>query len=399
AFNKLKFNSAKTMLIAQQLYEGIDIGEETPVGLISYMRTDSVRVAPEAQEHARELIKGKFGPEYLPEKPPVYKTKKFAQEAHEAIRPTSLQRTPEHLRERLTEDQYKLYELIYNRFLSSQMAPARFFSTTSVINAGKYGFNATGSTLIFDGYSRIYKKEEEEEEKEKNTIPEMEKGEELSLAGVEPSQHFTKPPPRFSDSSLVKILEEEGIGRPSTYAPIVSTLIQRGYVSRIRGYLHPTELGFKVCDLLVEFFPEIMDVKFTAGMENELDEVEEGKIGREKVLNDFYSPFKKRFDFASQNIKKEVISTNEVCDKCGRPMVIKWGKKGKFLSCSGFPECKSAKSITTGVKCPSGCGGELIERRSRRGVFFGCTKFPECRYISKQLPGEKDEEKESSSEQ
>lgn len=394
SFNKLKYNSAKTMLIAQQLYEGIDIGEEMPVGLISYMRTDSVRIAPEAQAQAREFIGQRFGQEYLPEKPPVYKTKKFAQEAHEAIRPTSLGRSPEDIKARLTEEQFKLYELIYNRFVASQMAPSRFFSTTVVIGAGDCAFSATGSTLIFDGYSRIYHKEEEEEEKEKNAIPEVEKGETLDLAGVTPSQHFTKPPARFSDSSLVKILEEEGIGRPSTYAPIVSTLIQRGYVSRIRGYLHPSDLGFKVCDLLVEFFPEIMDVKFTAGMEGELDDVEEGKINRPKVLNDFYLPFKKRFDFAQDNIKKEVITTNEVCTVCGRPMVIKWGKKGKFLSCSGFPECKSSKSITSGVKCPQpDCGGELIERRSRRGVFFGCTKFPACRYITKQLPEEKEEEK------
>jgi len=393
AFNKLKFNSAKTMLIAQQLYEGIDIGEETPVGLISYMRTDSVRIAPEAQGQARDYIGKSFGPDYVPEKPPVYKTKKFAQEAHEAIRPTAVGHKPQELQKYLTDDQYRLYELIYNRFLASQMTPARFASTTAVIGAGDYTLGASGSTLLFDGYSRLYNKEDEEEEKEKNPVPDMEKGEGLDLAGASPSQHFTKPPPRFSDSSLVKILEEEGIGRPSTYAPIVSTLIQRGYVGRIRGYLHPTELGFKVCDILVEFFPEIMDVKFTAGMENELDEVEEGTLSRLTVLNDFYAPFKQRYDFAQSNIKKEVITTNEVCEKCGRPMVIKWGKKGKFLSCAGFPECKQSKSITSGVKCPQeGCGGELIERRSRRGVFFGCTKFPACRYITKNLPEDNDGE-------
>jgi DNA topoisomerase-1 len=339
-----------------------------------------------------------FGPEYLPEKPPVYKTKKFAQEAHEAIRPTSVTRRPEDIRSRLTGEQYELYELIYNRFIASQMAPSRYMATTVLIGSGDCVFNATGSMPVFDGYSRIWN-EDEEEEKEKSAIPELEKGELLDLRQLTPSQHFTKPPARFSDSSLVKILEEEGIGRPSTYAPIVSTLIQRGYVSRIKGYLHPTELGFKVCDILVEFFPEIMDVKFTAGMENELDEVEEGKIGRVKVLSDFCAPFKQRYDYAQNNIKKEVISTNEVCEKCGRPMVIKWGKKGKFLSCSGFPECKSSKSITTGIKCPQpDCTGELIERRSRRGVFYGCTKFPACRYITKNLPGEKEDEKEEAKE-
>ena len=393
AFNKLKYNSSKTMLIAQQLYEGIDIGEENPSGLITYMRTDSVRTAPEAINQAREYITKEYGAEYLPEKPPVYKTKKFAQEAHEAIRPTHIGRRPEELKEFLTAEQYELYELVFNRFLASQMNPARYLQTTAVVNAGDCTFNASGSLQLFDGFSRIYKKEDED--KEKNVIPELDKGEELDLLKLSPSQHFTKPPARFSDSSLVKILEEEGIGRPSTYAPIISTLIQRGYVSRIRGYLNPTELGFKVCDLLVEFFPEIMDVKFTAAMEGELDDIEEGKIARLKVLNDFYAPFKVRFDFAQQNIKKEIIETSEICEKCGKPMVIKWGKKGKFLSCSDFPTCKASRSITTGVKCPSpGCTGELIERRSRRGVFYGCSKFPACRFISKDLPGSEAEKEE-----
>jgi len=393
AFNKLKYNSSKTMLIAQQLYEGIDIGEESPSGLITYMRTDSVRVAPEAINQAREYIRKEFGADYLPEKPPVYKTKKFAQEAHEAVRPTHIDRKPSELKQFLTEEQFELYELVFNRFLASQMNPARYLSTTALVNAGDCTFSASGSLQLFDGFSRIYKKDEED--KEKNVIPELDKDEELDLLKLSPSQHFTKPPARFSDSSLVKILEEEGIGRPSTYAPIISTLIQRGYVSRIRGYLNPTELGFKVCDILVEFFPEIMDVKFTAAMEEELDEVEEGKLARLKVLNDFYAPFKVRYDFAQANIKKEVIETSEICELCGKPMVIKWGKKGKFLSCSDFPTCKSSKSITSGVKCPSpGCTGELIERRSRRGVFYGCSKFPACRFISKDLPGSEAEKEE-----
>ena len=385
AFNKLRFNAVKTMIIAQQLYEGIDIGQDTPVGLITYMRTDSTNVAKEAIDHARELILKNFGKDYLPEKPPVYKTKKFAQEAHEAIRPTLIDLSAENLKSYLSPDQFKLYELIYNRFIASQMSCSRSSVTTVDIAAQNYIFTASGSSLIFDGFSVLYQKNEEG--KDKNKIPVLEKNEILNLVKLSPSQHFTKPPPRFSDSSLVKILEEEGIGRPSTYAPIVSTLILRGYVHRIKGYLNPSELGFKVCDMLVEYFPEIMDIKFTAYMEEELDEVEEGKIDRKKVLEDFYKPFKTSFDFAQANIKKEVVQTQEVCDICGKPMVIKWGRKGKFLSCSDFPKCKNAKSITTGVKCPQeGCPGELVERRSKRGFFYGCTGYPKCTYITKQLP-------------
>jgi len=385
AFNKLRFNAVKTMVIAQQLYEGINIGQDTPVGLITYMRTDSTNVAKEAIGQARKLILENFGKDYLPEKPPVYKTKKFAQEAHEAIRPTLIDRSAESLKSYLTSDQFKLYELIYNRFIASQMSCSRYSVTTVDIAAQNYIFAASGSTLIFDGFTVLYQKNEDE--KDKNRIPVLEKDELLNLVKLSPSQHFTKPRPRFSDSSLVKILEEEGIGRPSTYAPIISTLIQRGYVHRIKGYLNPSELGFKVCDMLVEYFPEIMDVKFTAYMEEELDEIEEGKIDRKKVLGDFYKPFKICFDFAQANIKKEVVETKELCDKCGQPMVIKWGRKGKFLSCSDFPKCKNAKSITTGVKCPQeGCTGELVERRSRRGFFYGCTGYPKCTYITKQLP-------------
>ncbi|MDD5347058.1 MAG: type I DNA topoisomerase [Candidatus Omnitrophica bacterium] len=389
AFNKLRFNAVKTMMLAQQLYEGIDIGEETPVGLITYMRTDSTNVAAEAIVHVRSHIEREFGKEYLPEKPPVYKTKRFAQEAHEAIRPTLVSRSAGSLHKYLTEDQHKLYELIYNRFMASQMTAARFAQTSVDIRAGEYEFSSTGSTMVFDGFMRLYPRNEEE--KEKNEIPPLGKEEKLELAGLLPSQHFTKPPPRFSDSSLVKILEEEGIGRPSTYAPILSTLIQRGYVHRIKGYLNPTELGFKVCDILIEYFPEIMDVKFTASMEEELDEIEEGKLDRSKVLQDFYKPFKASFDFASKHIKKEVVFTDEVCELCGKPMVIKWGRKGKFLSCSGFPTCKFSKSITTGVKCPQpDCGGELIQRKSKRGYFYGCSKYPACTYITKHLPSDAD---------
>jgi len=393
AFNKLKFNATKTMIVAQQLYEGIDVGESNPVGLITYMRTDSVRVAPEAIKDVRAYIEKKFGKKYLPESPNQYKSKKHAQEAHEAIRPASVEHSPESMQSFLSQEQNKLYELIYNRFLASQMNPARYSVTSAYITADDCLFLSSGTTPLFDGFTAVYNKGDEEKEKQKNRIPELTKEELLNLLKIIPSQHFTKAPPRFSDSSLVKTLEEQGIGRPSTYAPIIYTLTLRDYVRRIKGYLHPTELGFKVCDLLVEYFPKVMDVKFTALMEEELDEIEEGKFDRLKVLQEFYGPFKENLDYAQENIKKEVITTDQNCELCGKVMIEKWGRRGKFLSCSDYPTCKFSKSITSGVKCPEpDCGGELIERRSRRGFFFGCSNFPKCRYTSRTLPEEKTEE-------
>ncbi len=389
AFNKLGFNGRKTMMVAQELYEGVDIGKEGPTGLITYMRTDSTNVSAIALKEIRHLITKEFGKDYLPKTPNVYKAKKFAQEAHEAIRPSLADHSPENLKTFLSEDQYKLYALIYNRFLASQMTPALYSVTTVNINAEKYLFTASGSKLIFAGFAKVYNKNNNDE-KEKNIIPPLAQGDILDLVKLIPSQHFTKPPARFSDSSLVKSLEEDGIGRPSTYAPIIYTLIQRDYARRIRSYFHPTELGFKVCEMLVEYFPKIMDEKFTALMEEELDEIAEGKIDKIKVLQDFYQPFKVSLDFAQANIKKEVVYTEEVCEKCGKPMVIKWGRRGKFLSCSDYPQCAFSKSITTGVKCPEAlCGGELIERRSKRGFFYGCSNFPKCRFTSRTLPEEK----------
>jgi len=400
AFNKLRFNASKTMLVAQQLYEGIDVGEDNSVGLITYMRTDSPNVASVAIEEVREHIGRSFGKDFLPEKPNVYKAKKSAQEAHEAIRPSYVSRSPESLKSILNHDQIRLYELIYNRFLASQMKPAEFLATSADIVADKYLFVANDSHLLFEGFLAAYsqnedeEKEEEKDEKEKtkNVIPPLEQGEVLGLEKLTPSQHFTKPPGRYSDSSLIKALEEEGIGRPSTYAPIIYTIIMRDYVRRIKGYLNPTELGFKVCDMLVEYFPKILDLKFTALMEEQLDQIEEGTLSRQKVLADFYEPFKEHLDFAQANIVKEVITTDQVCDKCGKPMIVKWGRRGKFLSCSAFPECKNSKSITSGVKCPAeNCGGELIERHSSRGVFYGCSNFPKCTFTSRTLPEDKEE--------
>ncbi|MDD3344970.1 MAG: type I DNA topoisomerase [Candidatus Omnitrophica bacterium] len=399
AFNKLKFNASKTMLVAQQLYEGVNIGEDNPISLITYMRTDSPSVAPEAISEVREHIGRFFGDNFLPEKPNVFKAKKTAQQAHEAIRPSYISRSPESLKSFLDHDQSRLYELIYNRFLASQMKPAEFMVTSVDISADEYLFSSSGSRLLFEGFLSAYNnktddKEGEDEDKGKaaNFLPQLAKDEALELNELSPSQHFTKPPPRFSDSSLVKALEEEGIGRPSTYAPIIYTLILRDYVRRIKGYLHPTELGFKVNDMLVEYFPRVMDTKFTAFMEEELDGVEEGRMKKLDVLKEFYAPFKENLDFAQANIKKEVVVSDQVCDKCGKPMIFKWGKRGKFLSCSDFPKCKNSKSITSGVKCPvENCGGELIERRSKRGFFYGCSNFPKCTFTSRTLPQEKEE--------
>lgn len=403
AFNKLRFNASKTMMVAQQLYEGIDIGGDNPLGLITYMRTDSPNTAPEAVVEVREHIGRIFGKDFLPENPNVFKAKKSAQQAHEAIRPSYISRSPESMKDFLTHDQFRLYELIYNRFLASQMKPAEFLATSADIAADKYLFAANGSHLLFEGFLAAYNKTEEEEkedeeekeeekDKNKNVLPPLVEGEVLALDKLTPSQHFTKPPARFSDSSLVKALEEEGIGRPSTYAPIIYTLILRDYVRRIKGYLNPTELGFKVNDMLVEYFPKIIDVKFTALMEEKLDGVEEGTLKRLDILKEFYAPFKESLDFAQANIKKEVVLTDQICDKCGKPMIVKWGRRGKFLSCSDFPACKNSKSITSGVKCPiENCGGELIERRSKRGFFYGCSNFPKCTYTSRSLPEIKDE--------
>jgi len=397
AFNKFRFNASKTMLVAQQLYEGIDIGEDNPVGLITYMRTDSPQVSAEAIIDVREHIGRSFGKNFIPDKPNVFKAKKSAQEAHEAIRPSYISRSPESLKDFLNHDQLRLYELIYNRFLASQMKPAEFLATAVNILADRYLFVANGSHPLFEGFLAVYNKieaentdQDEEKEKAKNVIPPLEVGEHLGVEALVPSQHFTKPPSRFSDSSLIKALEEEGIGRPSTYAPIIYTIILRDYVRRIKGYLNPSELGFKVNDMLVEYFPKIIDVKFTALIEEKLDQIAEGTLSQAEILEEFYLPFKESLDFAQANIVKEVVTTDQLCDKCGKPLIVKWGRRGKFLSCSAFPECKNSKSITSGVKCEiTDCGGELIERHSRRGFFYGCSNFPKCTFTCRDLPENK----------
>lgn len=389
AFNKLRFNANKTMMIAQQLYEGIDLGGET-VGLITYMRTDSVNISQTATEKLRGYIKNNFGDEYLPEKPNKYKSKKSAQEAHEAIRPTDVSLKPADLKNNLTPDQLKLYLLIWNRFVSSQMVPAVYEQKRMEITAGKYQFSASGSTLKFDGYLTVEREEMEEEKK--FDFSHYKKGDELKLKETHPTQHFTKPPPRFSDASLVKALEEDGIGRPSTYASIISTLVLRNYVIREKGYLAPTELGMTVLDLLVEYFARILDVGFTAKLEDELDLVEEGKVEYHKILADFYGPFEKELKHAEETIEKTEEQVGRKCPECGEPLIYKWGRRGKFISCSGFPECKHAEPITTGIPCPKeGCDGEVVKRRSRRGSFYGCTKYPDCDFVSNTKPKESDE--------
>ena len=387
AFGKLGFNASRTMMIAQELYEGIEVGDEEPVGLITYMRTDSFNLAAEAIDKVRTHIKKEFGPKFLPDTPNKFKSKKSAQEAHEAIRPTDLGRKPESLRDFLTEDQFRLYNLIYKRFISCQMMPAVFEQTKIEVAAGRFQFGASGSILAFDGYLAVYK-DNDEEEVLKLDASMYAKGDVLDLVEIKPTQHFTKPPARFSEASLVKALEEQGIGRPSTYASIISTLVARNYVLRDRGYFTATELGIKICNLLVEYFKKIMDIGFTARMEEELDSIEDGTHNFVKVLSDFWGPFKEELDFANANIQKIHDTTGKACPKCGSPLAVKWGRRGRFISCTKFPDCKHSESFTIGVKCPTeGCGGDLVERRSARGAtFYGCNRFPECKYISNKLP-------------
>jgi len=389
AFNRLNFSVNKTMRIAQSLYEGMEVGSEGSVGLITYMRTDSVHISRDAIEAAGKYILETHGEKYCPKTPPEYKSKKRAQEAHEAIRPTLPLRSPDEVSAYLSSDELKLYTLIWKRFIASRMENALFSVLTVIINAGDYQFRAGGSLLIFDGYLKVYRDEKGGADIDA-AIPPLEGGEVLDLKEMLPEQHFTKPPPRYSDASLVKALEEKGIGRPSTYAPTIRTIITRNYIKRLGKTLRPTELGELVNGLLVENFPDIVDEEFTAKMEEELDNIEDGKKEWISVIRNFYEPFLKKLEEAKQrmkSVKRQAVKTDEVCEECGKPMVIKWGRRGRFLSCSDFPVCRNAKSITTGVKCPEeNCDGELVERKSSRGMFYGCTKYPKCTYTSRKLP-------------
>ncbi len=404
ASRKLRFSVKKTMMLAQKLYEGIDLGEEGPVGLITYMRTDSVRISGGALNEAREIIMKTYGGEYLPEKPNTFKVKKSAQDAHEAIRPTYVGKLPDSVKRHLSDDEFQLYKLIWQRFVASQMNPIVYDQTAVEINAGRGTFRVTGSVVKFPGFSAVYLEgmEEEEEEKEKDEmkkLPDLAKGDELDLLGVNGIQHFTQPPPRFTESSLVKELEEKGVGRPSTYASILSTIIDREYVSKEKSKLKPTLLGCSVNDLLVQGFPEIMDVKFTADMEEKLDNVEEGNVNWVELLKSFYQGFSSRLDKAQdtmKSLKRDGIPTDIACDVCGSPMIIKWGRNGEFLSCSRYPECKNAKAfeydpegvikvvekvppvIREDIKCDK-CSSPMVIKQSRRGEFLACTRYPECK--------------------
>jgi len=406
AARKLNFTALKTMKIAQQLYEGIEIKGEGQVGLITYMRTDSLRVAKEAQLEALNFIKQEYGENYAPASPNFYKSKKSAQDAHEAIRPTSSFRTPEKIKDSLDSDQYKLYSLIWKRFVASQMVSALFDDTKIKVTAGPYLLTATGSILKFDGFLRVYGIQQEinseEENGKENTnenndtadnqkLPEVRQGEKLNLLDVLSEQKFTQPPPLYNDATLVKALEEKDIGRPSTYAPIIATLIERKYIIRERKGFVPTELGFVVNDVLIKSFPELINEEYTAKMEDSLDNIEQGSIEWRSFLKEFYQSFEPMLKNAEthmndlkNNIQEE---TGEVCEKCGAKMIVKWGRFGKFLSCERYPECKNAKPLNggpvfdekIGEKCPE-CGSELIKKMGPYGAFIACEKYPQCKY-------------------
>jgi DNA topoisomerase I len=456
SIRKLRFTAKKTMMLAQQLYEGIDLGPGEPVGLITYMRTDSVRIAEVAAAEAQELIRERFGNDFTLEKPRYFKNPKQSQDAHEAVRPTSVFNTPEKVAPHLSADQLALYQLIWQRFVASQMPEALIDQVTASIKARSYLFTATGSAVKFAGFMTLYRAEEDGNgngDKSREQLPELNEGVRLDLNRLEPKQHFTQPPPRFSEASLVKELEENGIGRPSTYASILSTIRDKGYVEMLRGYFRPSELGFIVNDLLVISFPDVFDVEFTAKMENNLDLVETDQVNSQEILSQFYTPFKKDLDTAAEKMvsikgvgfatdlkcpecgntlhikigknghfiacsaypecrysrdytrdEKGHIQpvappadevTDKVCEKCGKPMVIKRGRYGDFIACSGFPECKNTQSLSvnggaksTGVACPEpGCTGEILEKTSKRGkVFYGCNRYPDCGFATWDKP-------------
>jgi DNA topoisomerase I len=388
AARKLGFRAYKTMAVAQQLYEGLDLGKEGSVGLITYMRTDSTRISDSAKTEARNWISNKYGNSYMPDKPKEYQTKGSAQDAHEGIRPTSVERDPESIKSNLSKDQYRLYKLIWERFVASQMSQAILDTTTVDIRANDAWFRATGSVLKFPGFMVLYTEgsDEGKGEEESKLLPPVEKGDILPDPSLTPEQHFTQPPPRYSESSLVKAMEELGIGRPSTYAPTIDTILKRGYVLLDQKRFIPTELGEIVVGLLVKNFHELIDVDFTALMENELDGVEDGKTDWVALLAKFYSSFEKELTEAESNMEHVQLADEESdveCEKCGRMMVYKTGRYGKFLACPGFPECRNTKPIVkeAGVNCPK-CGKPLLERKGkRRKTFYGCSGYPECDYV------------------
>jgi len=396
-WRKLRFSAKQTMAIAQQLYEGLPIGDEGSVGLITYMRTDSVRVASSAVEETRRYVKEKYGDKFIPARPRVFTRKaKGAQEAHEAIRPTSVWREPQSIKHHLNRNQFRLYELIWKRMVSSQMAPTILDTTTVDVEAKAdrtYLFRATSSVVKFPGFAVLYSedKDDSDDEGTEGPLPELVQGEALTLLELMPEQRFTQPPPRYSEATLVKALEERGIGRPSTYAPTISTIQDRGYVEKAAGRLRPLEIGFLVSDILTEHFPDIVDLGFTAQMEEELDQIAQGDRGWVPFLHEFYAPFENTLKVAEQQMERVTVAdepTDELCPRCGKPLVIKWGRYGKFVACSGYPECKYTKPLLVkiGVKCPK-CGNDLVQKQTKKKrIFYGCSNYPACDFATRQKP-------------
>jgi len=398
ASRKLNFSTGRTMQVVQSLYEGVDIGKGT-VGLVTYIRTDSVRVSDEALSAVRDRIRADYGPEYCPPKANVYKGRKNAQDAHEAIRPTDLSLTPDAVKKSLTRDQYNLYRLIYMRFMASQMKPAVFETVTIDMHgapSGDYSHSADiryyGEHMTFAGYRALYTESNDDEElKPETAIPALEAGDPVTVDGVETNQRFTQPPSRFTEASLVRMLEEKGIGRPSTYAPTITTIISRGYVAREKRRLYPTELGRMVTSMMLEYFAPIVDTAFTAQMEDRLDDIEEGKEDWHKILQEFYPPFEKMLNVAEEQIEKIEVKdevSDVPCDKCGAMMVYKMGRYGKFLACPNFPECRNTKPIIKyiDVPCPK-CGARLMEKISKKNrKFYGCERYPDCDFVSWEMP-------------
>jgi DNA topoisomerase I (EC 5.99.1.2) len=403
AWRKLHFTAKQTMAVAQQLYEGLPLGKEGSVGLITYMRTDSTHVAASAISEAREFIGEKYGGHFLPPKPRTFTKKaKLAQEAHEAIRPTKIHREPSQIKLFLNSNQLKLYELIWKRMVASQMSSALYDTTNVEIQATHHKLQVTGhkgyllkaasSVIKFPGFMTVYKESKDEDEQEEGfaSLPELESGDRLTHLGTFPEQHFTQPPPRYTEATLIKTLEQKGIGRPSTYAPTLSTIQERGYVHKENGKFYSDELGMIVNGILNEHFPKIVDLSFTAGMEKQLDEIAQGKREWIAALKEFYPPFEDTLHKAWTNVDKVDMTqpTNETCPNCGKPMVIKVGRFGKFLACSGYPDCKTTRPylIRTGACCPQ-CGGELVERTNKKKrVFYGCSNYPQCRFATNYRP-------------
>ncbi len=396
ASRKLGFTTAKTMQIAQQLYEGVDVAGHGTVGLISYIRTDSVRLSDDAVASAREAIESRYGAEFVPEKPNVYKGRKSAQDAHEAIRPTYIELRPEDVKASLSRDQFNLYKLVYLRFVACQMADAVYETQQiEIISDNGVLLRASGEKLKFAGFTAVYEegRDDQDEEKISAKLMDVTEGASAKIAETTATQHFTQAPPRYTEASLVRALEEKGIGRPSTYAPTISTILARGYVMREKKQLYPTELGVMITDVMKEYFSDIVDIAFTAGMEQQLDEVEEGELNWRKVLEEFYGPFEKTLQNAEEHIEKIEIKDEEsdvVCDKCGAMMVYKLGRFGRFLACPNFPECRNTKTIQVEIAapCPK-CGAKLLEKTSRKGrKFYGCERYPECDFVSWEMPVE-----------